>query len=359
MAANREFPKKEGGALATRRSRLGWTLVALVLAAVTIWVVLSQNKEFSFKSLWHSIENANIWYMSAAVACALCIGLAEAKALSASCRLLGYPCRYHRSVVYSAADLYFSAITPSASGGQPLCAALMIRDGIPAAVSTAALLATLSMYTLSLLVMGVIVLLVFPGIFIAVGVTARILIVIGFLVFVCLTSFFLLLLKNEAMLRRICTAAVRFAAKLHLLRRPERTLERLDRSMNEYGESVAILRSHKRMMIGILGYNLLQRLASSLVPFFVALATGASLSQSIHLWAVQIYSMVGANCLPIPGSMGVADFLMLNGFRLYLDESAAVNLELLSRSLSFYFIVILCGTLVLVDHFVHMRRKKK
>lgn len=354
-----QSPKKERGALSSRRSRLLWTVLAIALAVVTVWVVLSQNQDFSFPALWESLCEANAWYLGAAVASSLCICLAEAKALSVSCRALGYPCRYRRSVVYSAADLYFSAITPSASGGQPLCAALMMRDGIPGAVSTAALLATLSMYTASLLILGLVVLLLFPGIFFAMDLTAQILIGIGYLLFLALTAFFLLLLKNEAMLRRMCTFAVKLGAKLHLLRRPERTMEKLDRSMNEYAQSVAVLRSHKQMFFTILGYNLLQRFATSLVPFFVALSGGAGFGQSVRLWAAQIYAMIGSNCLPIPGSMGVADYLMLNGFELVLPEAQAVSLELISRSLSFYFVVILCGTFVLVDHIVHLRRKKQ
>ena len=56
--------------------------------------------------------------------------------------------------VYGGADVYFSAITPSASGGQPASAYFMIRDGIPGYAATVALLINLVMYTLSLLTIG-------------------------------------------------------------------------------------------------------------------------------------------------------------------------------------------------------------
>lgn len=353
-----DAPKKRG-ALATGKSRTLWTLAAIAMAVVTVLVVLSQNQEFSFSALWESLREANVWYLGAAVASSLCICLAEAQALRVSCRALGHPCRYRRSVVYSAADLYFSAITPSASGGQPLCAALMMRDGIPGAVSTAALLATLSMYTMSLLLLGIVALALFPNLFFALDPASQIFIAVGYCIFLALTVFFLLLLKNEALLRKMCTFVVKLGAKLRILRHPERTLEKLGRSMDEYGRSVASLRKKKRMFFVILGHNLLQRLATSLVPFFVALSGGATLGQAFRLWGAQIYSMIGSNCLPIPGSMGVADYLMLRSFELVLPEAQAVSLELVSRALSFYFVVILCGTLVLVDHIVHLRRKKQ
>ena len=55
-----------------------------------------------------------------------------------------------RGVLYSAADIYFSAITPSATGGQPASALLMVGDGIPTAVTTVVLLLNLAMYNLSI-----------------------------------------------------------------------------------------------------------------------------------------------------------------------------------------------------------------
>ena len=63
----------------------------------------------------------------------------------------------------------------------------------------------------------------------------------------------------------------------------------------------------------------------------------------------QIMVVLGSNCVPIPGAMGVADYLMLDAFSQIIDDaSAVVNLELLSRTVSFYFCVLLCGASLIV-----------
>ena len=72
----------------------------------------------------------------------------------AICRALGYRRSVGQGVLYSAADIYFSAITPSATGGQPASAVLMMRSGIPAAPTAVALLINLVLYTLSILLMA-------------------------------------------------------------------------------------------------------------------------------------------------------------------------------------------------------------
>ena len=56
--------------------------------------------------------------------------------------------------------------------------------------------------------------------------------------------------------------------------------------------------------------------------------------------------ILGSNAVPLPGSVGVADYLFLDGYR-SLAQSP-VLLELLSRATSFYSCVVLCGALLLV-----------
>ena len=74
---------------------------------------------------------------------------------------------------------------------------------------------------------------------------------------------------------------------------------------------------------------------------------------------MQGYVVLGSNFVPVPGAMGISDYLMLDAFGNIMDESAAVNLELLSRSFSFYICVFLCGIATLVGYRMVTRREKK
>ena len=53
--------------------------------------------------------------------------------------------------------------------------------------------------------------------------------------------------------------------------------------------------------------------------------------------------------------MGVADYLMLDGIGAFVSADQTVIIELLSRSVSFYSCIILCGVMVLFA----FRRKKR
>ena len=48
---------------------------------------------------------------------------------------MGYKPKLYSSLAYSTADTYYSAITPSASGGQPASAYYMVKDEVSAGAS--------------------------------------------------------------------------------------------------------------------------------------------------------------------------------------------------------------------------------
>jgi uncharacterized membrane protein YbhN (UPF0104 family) len=93
---------------------------------------------------------------------------------------------------------------------------------------------------------------------------------------------------------------------------------------------------------------------------FVYIATtGCSFWQATDVFFIQGYTVLGSSCIPIPGAIGVSDYLMLDGFSTIMSEAQAVNLELLSRSLSFYLCVFICGISVLIRYFTIKKRGKK
>ena len=106
-------------------------------------------------------------------------------------------------------------------------------------------------------------------------------------------------------------------------------------------------------------FKFLQRSSQIAVTMFTYLATGGDPANAFSLFAMQGYVVLGSNSIPIPGAMGVSDYIMLDGFRTIMSESAAVNLELLSRSVSFYFCIFLCGISTLIQYQILKKRRTK
>ena len=64
--------------------------------------------------------------------------------------------------------------------------------------------------------------------------------------------------------------------------------------------------------------------------------------------------------LPIPGAVGISDYLLIDSFgTIGFDAMGAVNLSLLSRTISFYFSVIVCGASLIIYAISNKIKEKK
>ena len=340
-----------------KRSRLWWSVAFIVIVAATVWTITAQYQSFSIRSFSKFIREAQFGWLLAAIAAALGFVVFEALALSTACKPFGYRVGLKNSLVYSSADIYFSAITPSATGGQPACAYFMVKNGISGTAATAILLANLIMYTLAIVSLGVIGFLLFPSVFFSFNTLSKALILFGYAAQLVLVVVFSMILLKRKIFERLCAGGIRFLCRLKILHHQEQRLQKLAQQMLEYEQSVTVLRNRKVMLVKMFLFNFLQRFSTVMVTVFVYLATGGSIANACLLFAVQIYAVIGSNCVPIPGAVGVSDYLMLNGFTAFMSTESAVYLELLSRSLSCYFCVIICGILVLCSYIAQSRRK--
>ena len=338
-----------------RKKRLRWGLLSALIAAFTIWAVTSHVKDFSLRTLLDCLAGAKPGWMLCAVAAMLGFILFEGLAIRSACLAMQYPTSVGAGCSYAAADIYFSAITPSASGGQPAAALLMRHGGIPGSVAAAVLMLTLTMYAFSVLLVGVLCFVLAPSVYWAFGPFARVLIAIGFGIQTLLAAGFVLLFRSEGLVRRIVLGLVRILAALRLLRNPERAAARLERTITEYHRRAGLLTGHRHLLLRSLGYNLLQRFSMIAVSVFVFLALGGRVADAPNIFAVQSYTVIGSNCMPIPGAMGISDYLLLDGFQAYLSPELVVSMELITRSVSFYCCVLLCGLIVLFAS--HRKRK--
>lgn len=336
-----------------------WNLVFLAIAVLSVWVVTTQAKGFSPKRFAAYLENANLWYMGAAALMMLSYIFVGALAILCLLKGFGYKRSLPNGLSYVAADLYFSAITPSATGGQPAEGYLMVKDGIPAVVSTVTLLTNLLLYTLSIVIIGILGFLIRPSAFLRFGTFSRVLIIVGAGIQLLLALLYALLLWKKQLLHRICSWFLRVMKKLHLLRNPERKQKRLDEIMNRYGQATQMIMGKRLLLLKGLLLNVAHRTCQILVTALCFLAGGGSLRQATDVFAMQCSVVIGACCIPIPGSMGVTDYLMIDGFSSLMDEGQSANLELLSRGLSFYVCILLCGLIVLTKYLIIRFRRER
>ena len=88
----------------------------------------------------------------------------------------------------------------------------------------------------------------------------------------------------------------------------------------------------------------MQRAAQILVTVFCFFALHGSIKDGLLVFAIQTYVVMGSNFIPVPGAVGISEFLMYFGYTMLLNEEAAYSLAILSRGISFY----TCGIISII-----------
>lgn len=334
-----------------------FTLIFALIALLSIFLIIWVSQDFSFGEFFTYIKTASPEWIFTSVLSMVMFIVFEGMALTVICRGFGYKTKIRHGFIYSAADIYFSAVTPSATGGQPASAYFMVKDGISGVMTTAALLLNLFLYTMSVLAIGIICFIFKFDIFMSYGEPAKIFIAVGFVCQLFLALFLLMLLVNRKLLHRICKWCIHVLCKIRILKNEEARQQKLDTHMDNYRKCIKIIIRHKKIMWLAFLLNFLQRVSQIAVSVFVYMATiGKSFSEAINVWFLQAYTVLGANTVPVPGGVGIYDYITINGFSSIMTGSQAVHLDLLARSLSFYFCIFICGFSILL-RYIFLRKK--
>ncbi len=347
------LPKKKKSGLA---GRLFWLFVFLILIVVTVYVI-TRNKDFSFSNFLKTIEKANPFFLAGAFLCMIGFVVFEALALRRLEIFFKSPRSVPKNIVYSAADIYFSAITPSATGGQPASAVFMIKDGIPTATTTLCLVLNISLYMISIVLIGLFCLIVHPGLLANFSTVSRIFIFAGMAVQTILVAIIILMAVKDRWILKAGDFILRLLHKLHLVRNLETKRQKLANIVGDYRACLDAVKGHWRVLIATLLMNLLQRLSNIGVSLFVFLAVGGKPEKAFDAFLTGCLVVVGSNSVPIPGAVGVSDALFIDGFSALIPD--AVSLELLSRSISFYICIFVCGAITLFATVRNAFRSKK
>ncbi len=317
------------------RKKILWAVITLCLSVLTI-IALFYNGGLSLPELWQDIREASLGWLVAAAFCMLGFIFFEGRSLVLILRTLGYPARKRRGFLYASADIYFSSITPSATGGQPASAYFMHKDGISGSAVIVSLILNLTMYTFALISLGLLTIMSFPAIFMEFNLACKLMILIGVFAMVLLALFFVMLLKRQSLLFGMGDIVVSILNRLHCRAVARKVRGKLSGAVEKYNECVELLSGRKRLLFRTYLLNLLQRTLQILVTVFCYYAMHGRIADGAKVFAIQTYVVLGSNFIPVPGAVGISEYMMYHGYVMLLDDESSYTLALLSRWISFY-----------------------
>lgn len=284
---------------------------------------------------------------------AMCIYISgEAINVGRILKELGEKSTFLKNIKYTLIGFFFSAITPAASGGQPMEIYYMHKENISVANSTLALLIQLSSFQIVSITFGI------TSAIIHFDVLESGLIYL-FILGILLNSSALLLLLIAIFSKRLSAGLINLAVKIlkfFKIKNIEQKQEKLTKELNNYQESAKYIKVHKKLMIKILATTLVQLLAYYSVAYWVYLAFGFTEKNIWEILTLQAVLYATVSGIPSPGAVGVSEGGFMGIFRKIFPQTTISSAMLLNRGISFYLVVIVSSIIVIINT---LRTKKE
>lgn len=329
----------------------------LLLIGLTLIVLLQSNSELNFENIGNFIASSNKWFLAAAVGCMFVATFCEGLSLYVISRKFGHKCKLWSAMVYSSADIYYSAITPSASGGQPASAYYMVKDGMSVGTASFTLVFNVIAYTAAIVVLGIAALIIRPAMISTFGILPQLLIILGLVVQTLLMLFFIACLVCHKAMLKLGNGLISLLSKMKILKRPEKWRDKLETEIGKYADCGKVIRKHKLLFLQALIINIGQRGARVIISCLVCLAADPSAS-FWDIFVLQSFLIVGYTSIPLPGGVGIFEYLYINLYAGLFSKEFILSAMMIVRTITYYLSMLLTGLITLTYHIYIMRRVK-
>lgn len=325
----------------------------LVIMGLTFWNVFRGQ---DFEGMMKAIGEMSGWYLLGAVALAVLFVAGEGSMIWYLLRGIGERQSLFRCLSYSFTGFFFSGITPSASGGQPMQLYYMKKDGCTFSSSFAVLMTIAVFNKVALAMLGTGILLFWGsqlqnrlqgyfGLF-CVGLLLH----IGWVVILFLIMFRPMGIK--ALLYRL----ERIPVKLKLWKESETRREGIEHFFSGYQETVSFLQGHKKMICVTAAGSFLQRCCPLALVCVVYLGLGLHGAALSDIFLLQAAVSTAVEMLPIPGAQGVTEAMYGSVFGGVFPGHYLVASMCITRGVSFYFVLAVGGCWALLRMVTERRR---
>lgn len=338
-----------------KQYKIGLGFLLAIMVGMTIYL-MSQCEPGKIRE---AMENASLAPLFSGVGMVFVHLLLGALGVYLILHSLGQPVNLRRGLKYSCIEMYYSAITPSATGGQPAQLYYMSKDGITTAAGTLSILIITVIYKIVLLLLSLLAAVFESSFVFGNSPLITVLFILGIIINVLVVVFCLMLMYSKYLLQRIVQSVIAFLVKHRLMRHPERKLDRFDKMYREYRVGATYFKEHIMVSVKLLIIVLVQRIALFSVAYCVYQAFGGGEFSWFDFMTIQIVIATAVDSMPFPGGAGLAETLYTLIYRKVFSAGMILPAMLLTRGISFYLYFVIYAIVSLYAHARLFIREKR
>lgn len=305
------------------------------LAVVFILTIYGIFHGQNLSELAHAIRNADIKWLIPGVFLVFFFIWGESIIIWYMMRSFQVYLKKRICFLFSSVGFFFSCITPSATGGQPMQLYYMKKEKIPIPFATVILMIITITYKLVLVLIGIGIPIFANGFLYHYLSDILPVFYLGLFLNVFCVSFMTLLVFHPLLAEKIILKGMDLFEWMHIIKKKESRRQKFQSSMQVYRETALYLKKHKMLIFHVIVITFIQRLALFAATYFVYLAFGLSGTGIWEIIFLQAVISVSVDMLPLPGGMGISESLFLKIFK-PVFQTLTLPAMVVSRGLSYY-----------------------
>ncbi len=326
-------------------------LFFMFLIFITYYIIIREN---DIDNIVNSLKELNYFYLSIAFIIMSMYFVLESLNLRFLLNSFDEKVGFFKVLKYCLVCFFFSAITPAASGGQPMAIFYMSKDNIKVSHSTLAFLVELLGYNMSKIIIGLISFILITS---EIRDDLKYFYILGLFFSLIPVILTLIGLFNKKLSKKLVAIVIKIMEKFKV-KNVEEKIENINNEVEVYNESAKYVRKHKKEFIKSLLLSFIQVLSFQTITFFVYRSFGLADKNIV------LFIMLGAllqNCassIPLPGAVGITEtvFLVIYGY-IYTDNMLQGAL-IVNRSVTFYLFVLI-GFIAYIITIIQLNNRKE
>lgn len=279
------------------------TVIFLFFIILTFYIIFKDN---DIEEIFEIIKSIDIKFVVIAILFMCCFILSEGINIARTLKLLGCKVNFINSIKYALVGFFFSSVTPSASGGDPMQLYYMKKDKLPIGHSALALLTEFSSFQFVTVMMALIGFITnYNFIQNSVG-NIKYLLLIGVSINVAILVIILLTIFSNKIIHILLNVTCKVLEKLHykkVISFKEKCLEQIQ----EYKAGSRLLRENKKVLAKIILTTIIQIVLYHSIPYAIYLAFGLNEASFLQFLSLQSVLYISVSSIPLPGAVGASE----------------------------------------------------
>ena len=331
-----------------KRSTVFNIVLLVTLIGLTSWVLL---RDHDMPTILHELGQVRPCYLFAGMAMVLVYVCSESVIIKILLKCAQVNAPLHRCIMYSFIGFFYSMVTPSATGGQPMQVYYMRRDGIRVGTASVVLMLVTIEFKSVLIIMGLALAIFFRPFIIALDPVVRVFFWLGLALNVIFVTALEVLVFCPRFAHKLVRGVFRVFSHIRFLHLTPSRLARVEETMDVYREASSMILGNGKTIVLTQLITFFQRFVLFALTYLAYVSLGLSGAHLLPVIGRQAVVSISSDMLPTPGGLGFYEFVYMRIFLPVFGSDLMTTLSLtISRGFSYYFLLLVSGIVTFVSH---------